>query len=175
MPHSHLCQNHSCPTHLDSWGKYDLLLLDLPKLEWLILTKQYSHGSVHKNPTFGLLYSYEISHWNTVANTCSEVCTLTAYKAISCSLELNYLKICPGVISTESSGTCKKRRRRIRRREEKTEKNRKKRIAARDSTTALNFPSKIGLCYMTIPRPSKIAHLFYTTMFILEILLKLHL
>lgn len=73
----------------------------------------------------------------------------------------------------QSSGTFKKGRGGVGKTKEKKRK-KKTRIAGRDSTTALNFPSKIGFCYMTTPHPSKIVHLFLS-LFIVKTSLKSHL
>lgn len=61
-------------------------------------------------------------------------------------IKLQYLKIHPDVISKLPETSIKEKNKKIKER---------KRIAGTDSATELNFPPKIGLFYMTTPRPSK--------------------
>lgn len=74
------------------------------------LIAHYSRGRVHQNPTSVLLCGCEISNWNTDSYTSAEESTLITYETISCSRELNYLKIHPGVISIQSSRTLQKKK-----------------------------------------------------------------
>ena len=96
--------------YLDSWCKYDSLVLDLPRLKWCILINWYSHGVFHQNPTFGPIYGHETGSWTIGPYPCSEVCTLITYETIPCYQELNYLKFHPGITSIQSPRSFQKKK-----------------------------------------------------------------